>query len=167
MVEEHHKNKNWLLIGIAVVAVIILAVVFIQKEEFVLSDDNFDLLSLSYHSYDKNSLNGICVSLYKPWEEDYTKYGFVITYNVKGVESTYLDEPLSCYIIIDRIKYYGKIQETGTQEIGSFHFCDNPYYKEGVGESCWYGRVHINKNTDVTLCCEGVCKTKNIPAYCK
>lgn len=182
--EDKNKN-NYLWIGVAVVAVIVIAIIFIsnsnktpiQEEEFILNDDNFELLSLSHHPQTvgvATTLDGVCsrykeyldgVSLYD-WKEDYQKNEFVISYNIKGASEGYLDEPLSCYILVDNIKYYAGLYEAGAQEIRSSRFCDNPHYGGEVGETCWYARADITKSNSISFCCEGICKTKTLPAYC-
>ncbi len=181
------EKTDWktplIVIGaVVVVAIIVFAIVSIknkqpiEKDEFSLSEDNFDLVSLSHspNALDiDTSIEGVCAQ-YKmyvkgelpyDWKETYQKNEFIITYNVKD-DSPYYLEPLSCYTIVEGIKYYGKIYEKGVQEKSSNDFCDNPNYHGEVGETCWYARADITKSTDVTLCCNGICKTKTLPAYC-
>ena len=135
------------------------------EENFVLSKDNFDLVSVSYG---QNS--GDCSSGFR---QDYTS-NFIITYNLDALyEEQYsgtiynLAGDLNCYVLLNGVKYYGHIDTAGIREIPSYFFEENPSCdNNGRSDNCNYPRAYITQSTDITLCCEGICKTKTLPAYC-
>ena len=166
-----------------------------SEEEFILTENNFEFISVSHspehYRISSKTLDKICAD-YKAGEKyssyvdgervdytDYQKNTFIMTHRLDGprhypvpeepgAQSIYFE--WDCYVIVDGIKYYHTWNhgESGINELHSTRFCDDPNCKDFERSKCCNpARVDITKDTDITLCANGICKTKTLPAYCK
>ncbi len=162
-----------------------------QIEKFKLTEDNFNLVSLTWKPYTvgiSTTLDGIC-SQYKNyqienpsvWDKNYQLQEFVISYNVQDYKSWLQsknfkteDQKMDCSVIVDGVKWYAKFGHIGWSEgassdsdsvIYSSRFVDN--LSGECANGCRYARADMMKSSEITFCCNGVCKTKTLPNYCK
>ncbi len=162
--------------------------------ELKLADDNFLISSISWGSpscprkdycaaeplFGETCLSNGCIigttKLADGSSHDYNRCNqdFVATLTLKNVQKpkyggtfNFFPKEGDCYSLIDGQKYYAAgsfytITDNGAYSIDSTNFRDRP-----EGATSWNRPLlDITKSHSITICCKGVCKSANLPAYC-
>jgi hypothetical protein len=153
----------------------------VNTDEFFLTEANFDFVGITpYNDFDQRC------EIYKMFlnqtlpnggSDENTRMGFYVTYNIKDVPEEFQEFPgkpqfpilkdyVSCSLEVEG-KAFQKLDVSryGVNNIDRSEFCDNAIMST-TSQYCVppvkNPSLDITKDTSMTLCCQGVCKTKTV-----